>query len=86
MLEPLPDLSVETPLDVRRDRGRTQTGAAAAGPVLPGRGGAGKWDACFTDPDLQLDLRSRRAAGAASVPLVIPVPAAPRPRLEPLLR
>ncbi|MFZ0010241.1 MAG: hypothetical protein WAK94_18535 [Steroidobacteraceae bacterium] len=82
MLEPLPDLSVETPLDVAPSRPGSKQAAAA--PVAGLSGGLDDEEAralAFMDPDLQLapsQAAARPASSAAAV--VIPVPAAPRPR------
>lgn len=82
MLEPLPDLSVETPLDVAPSRPGSKQAAAA--PVAGLSGGLDDEEAralAFMDPDLQLapsQAAARPAPSAAAV--VIPVPAAPRPR------
>src|ERR1700728_818310 len=82
VLEPLPDLSVETPLDVAPSRPGSKQAAAA--PVAGLSGGLDDEEAralAFMDPDLQLapsQAAARPAPSAAAV--VIPVPAAPRPR------
>lgn len=82
MLEPLPDLSVETPLDVAPSRPGSKQAAAA--PVAGLSGGLDDEEAralAFMDPDFQLapsQAAVRPAPSAAAV--VIPVPAAPRPR------
>ncbi|MGA7824273.1 MAG: hypothetical protein WCA14_08770, partial [Steroidobacteraceae bacterium] len=74
MLEPLPDLSVETPLDVAPSRPGSKQAAAA--PVAGLSGGLDDEEAralAFMDPDLQLapsQAAARPAPSAAAV--VIP--------------
>jgi hypothetical protein len=79
VLEPLPDLSVETPLDAAPSRAGSK--AAAAAPAARPPGGLDDEEAqalAFMDPELQLSSSQSASRPAQAAAVVIPVPAAAR--------
>jgi hypothetical protein len=79
VLEPLPDLPVETPLDAAPSRSGAKPAAAAPARSSPQGLDDEEAALAFMDPELQLSSSQAASRPAPAAAVVIPVPAAARP-------